>query len=114
MKACLPLAAVGGGEVELTADAGKGVGLFGGVQGCEDAVAEGGCAVGCGGVPLCAGCRLPFCVLVMLGGTRIANSLVNFGGVRAFFKRMQYRSEEHTSELQSLRHLLYRLLLEKI
>src|ERR1035438_4507157 len=28
-------------------------------------------------------------------------------------KRNQYRSEEHTSELQSLRHLVCRLLLEK-
>src|SRR5258705_9105103 len=38
------------------------------------------------------------------------------GAVRAFetFRRtVQQRSEEHTSELQSLRHLVCRLLLEK-
>src|SRR5947199_7578655 len=35
------------------------------------------------------------------------------GGVRGGARRCRPRSEEHTSELQSLRHLVCRLLLEK-
>src|ERR1039458_10766672 len=34
-------------------------------------------------------------------------------GHRGLFQRRRFRSEEHTSELQSLRHLVCRLLLEK-
>src|ERR1039458_10847670 len=34
-------------------------------------------------------------------------------GLYAALGHIQYRSEEHTSELQSLRHLVCRLLLEK-
>src|SRR5262245_63724335 len=37
----------------------------------------------------------------------------HFGGLAWFLIDAIYRSEEHTSELQSLRHLVCRLLLEK-
>src|SRR5438045_8717479 len=39
--------------------------------------------------------------------------VVDLMGVDAFLPGSQIRSEEHTSELQSLRHLVCRLLLEK-
>src|SRR5262245_65362940 len=48
-----------------------------------------------------------------------AVALVGCGGfaewiaVRVFYREAVLRSEEHTSELQSLRHLVCRLLLEK-
>src|SRR5438045_3120325 len=49
---------------------------------------------------------LPVCVTVTLtDGFVLARSVFNHS--------MNYRSEEHTSELQSLRHLVCRLLLEK-
>src|ERR1035441_10933858 len=46
---------------------------------------------------------------------RIARRLtgVPFGQVKRFRGKRDERSEEHTSELQSLRHLVCRLLLEK-
>src|SRR5205814_4242583 len=37
----------------------------------------------------------------------------NEAGMTDTIRRIDYRSEEHTSELQSLRHLVCRLLLEK-
>src|SRR5437899_9693237 len=40
-------------------------------------------------------------------------ALRHWGIVEARLARSKYRSEEHTSELQSLRHLVCRLLLEK-
>src|SRR5437899_8666635 len=39
--------------------------------------------------------------------------LFTFKSLRALLEQAGYRSEEHTSELQSLRHLVCRLLLEK-
>src|SRR5258705_9107346 len=49
---------------------------------------------------------------------RGAQSLMRQSGQRCWIgfsvsQRVQHRSEEHTSELQSLRHLVCRLLLEK-
>src|SRR5205814_7659573 len=38
---------------------------------------------------------------------------VSISMVSAAYQRLEKRSEEHTSELQSLRHLVCRLLLEK-
>src|SRR5438045_4649027 len=50
-------------------------------------------------------------------GTRVLVTLprngVRFEGRVAYCQRKASRSEEHTSELQSLRHLVCRLLLEK-
>src|ERR1035441_10783654 len=43
----------------------------------------------------------------------IANELMKFGELEACDGLSYLRSEEHTSELQSLRHLVCRLLLEK-
>src|SRR5437899_7281818 len=50
-------------------------------------------------------------VLQLLGGVTIALFLA--GVVVPSFVRSGMRSEEHTSELRSLRHLVCRLLLEK-
>src|SRR5947199_10404966 len=50
-------------------------------------------------------------VVVLLAGTNNVGDLTTPGGVDA--KADDIRSEEHTSELQSLRHLVCRLLLEK-
>src|SRR5262245_62479503 len=52
--------------------------------------------------------------LFQLGGPKIAKTMENLG-VPASVQRqkLKLRSEEHTSELQSLRHLVCRLLLEK-
>src|ERR1039458_4696840 len=44
---------------------------------------------------------------------RIENVSLPAGSVVSMFCRRETRSEEHTSELQSLRHLVCRLLLEK-
>src|ERR1035438_4099760 len=41
------------------------------------------------------------------------NTLRGYVDFRAIVRRLECRSEEHTSELQSLRHLVCRLLLEK-
>src|SRR5436853_1902206 len=43
------------------------------------------------------------------------STLLNFGGEHSLWRAVaqRRRSEEHTSELQSLRHLVCRLLLEK-
>src|SRR5262245_46419544 len=45
--------------------------------------------------------------------SRIKNSKSTMGVFDLFKKKPELRSEEHTSELQSLRHLVCRLLLEK-
>src|SRR5262245_61317933 len=47
------------------------------------------------------------------GGGRHGDQRVSATGVPIGVERPQSRSEEHTSELQSLRHLVCRLLLEK-
>src|SRR5437899_8550615 len=44
---------------------------------------------------------------------RAANLLIDRHGSDAVMEAARFRSEEHTSELQSLRHLVCRLLLEK-
>src|SRR5205814_10689230 len=52
--------------------------------------------------------------------SEIASSLLaespklRFSGAKTSCNLRRYRSEEHTSELQSLRHIVCRLLLEKI
>src|SRR5947199_7962311 len=46
-------------------------------------------------------------------GLELAQLLADGGGIAAIRQCPQFRSEEHTSELQSLRHLVCRLLLEK-
>src|SRR5262245_28232440 len=48
-------------------------------------------------------------IAILVFGEQVAG-YANYGRNRA---RSLYRSEEHTSELQSLRHLVCRLLLEK-
>src|SRR5437899_7280952 len=50
-----------------------------------------------------------------LRGNRLdySNRLECLGDRREILQRVEARSEEHTSELQSLRHLVCRLLLEK-
>src|ERR1035441_10762775 len=45
------------------------------------------------------------------GALGAVNGVLN--AIQNFFQNTIYRSEEHTSELQSLRHLVCRLLLEK-
>src|ERR1035441_2000350 len=54
----------------------------------------------------------PYTTLFRSRGTGVdgVNHIIRHGGRR---RRSQRRSEEHTSELQSLRHLVCRLLLEK-
>src|SRR5438093_6271821 len=44
---------------------------------------------------------------------RLASSRSELGSLRRMLVRLQRRSEEHTSELQSLTNLVCRLLLEK-
>src|ERR1039458_3524123 len=53
----------------------------------------------------------PYTTLFRSG--RGANCSKVFPLLRHLLHQLQYRSEEHTSELQSLRHLVCRLLLEK-
>src|SRR5438045_4410838 len=45
--------------------------------------------------------------------TPTSNTFVQMVTARLLNRSARYRSEEHTSELQSLRHLVCRLLLEK-
>src|ERR1035441_10799633 len=44
---------------------------------------------------------------------RLVNSVRKYSSSVSFLRSFPNRSEEHTSELQSLRHLVCRLLLEK-
>src|ERR1035438_10791866 len=62
--------------------------------------------------------NVPFMVLLSPGGSRIGDTggALPRAALRPFqelVKNASIRSEEHTSELQSLRHLVCRLLLEK-
>src|SRR5437899_5197783 len=52
-------------------------------------------------------------LLPALFGATLEQTASVLGVGRATVARLQARSEEHTSELQSLRHLVCRLLLEK-
>src|SRR5258705_4824688 len=64
---------------------------------------------------------LPICVHIVLATAGVAAGLLAMRGARAWkwwvlgsgLVFLSLRSEEHTSELQSLRHLVCRLLLEK-
>src|SRR5262245_64016642 len=58
-------------------------------------------------LPLAVILVVPMCILCALAGV-FARGMDN-----NLFTQIGFRSEEHTSELQSLRHLVCRLLLEK-
>src|SRR5262245_64754761 len=57
--------------------------------------------------------NVPTTELLSLSGAAFTASVMSEGNASAWPKPTITRSEEHTSELQSLRHLVCRLLLEK-